>query len=333
MGRGIDRIIDARSPLLKLSIRRLALIGGDAENNADQPPNPWGGAIQAFEADITLKNALVRGNHDGEFGGAIMLYRSKLKVVQSRLEGNSSDGRGGAIYSEFSEVFINRSTLRDNEAGVYGGGLFMPDAQAPPNEATIVASTFVGNSAAVGGGIALDETGIFSADAEPDVQVSNSTFAGNEATVSGGAISAVSGALLEIDNSTIAYNAADTDNEGGGAGGGLHEATSTVTVGDSIIAANTLGSSGIGGTACNGNYTNAGGNVVAQWTAPCSLPATTPSAQIGQLAGNGGPTPTISLLADSQALGAATTCPPADQRGVSRPPTGCDSGSFESPLP
>lgn len=105
-----------------------------------------------------------------------------------------------------------------------------------------------------------------------------------------------------------------------------------MTVGDSIIAMNTVGSTG-GGAACDGNYANAGSNVIAQWTAPCSLLATTLSAQIGQLAANGGPTPTISLLADSPALGAAATCPSADQRGVSRPAAGCDSGSFESPLP
>ena len=261
-----------------------------------------------------------------------MLYRSKLRIIRSRLESNSSDGRGGAIYAEHSEVTIDRSTLRDNSADIYGGGLFMPDAQAPPNMATVTASTFVGNSAAVGGGIALDETGIFSADAEPDVEVSNSTFAGNQATVSGGGISAVAGALLEIDNSTIAYNAADTDNQGGGSGGGLHEATSSVTLRDSIIAMNNVGSTG-GGSACNGTYTNGGGNVIAQWTAPCSLLATTVSAQIGQLGANGGPTPTIPLLSNSPALAGATTCPPTDQRGVLRPTTGCDSGSFESPLP
>ena len=58
---GIDRIIDARTPQTKVSFRRLALIGGDAENNADQPPNPWGGAIQGFEVDLTLGNTLVRG--------------------------------------------------------------------------------------------------------------------------------------------------------------------------------------------------------------------------------------------------------------------------------
>jgi predicted outer membrane repeat protein len=335
--RGVDRLFDLRlAESTRFVFKRLTLMGGNAEENADQPPNPWGGAIQTINGDITLAKAAIRDNHDNEFGGAIFAYRASIELRRSTMDGNTSDGRGGGIYAEQSSVTIDGSTVSNNEADVYGGGLFMPHADNPPNEAVIRDSTFLANRAAVGAGIGLDLIGIFTPgpppDAVPDVDIINSTFANNEASLSGGGISAVAGANLLVDNSTIAYNVADSDNQGGGSGGGIHEASATVSVGDSILAQNTLGSTALGGRACNGNYTNLGGNVISQWTAPCSMPETHSDAGIEPPAENGGPTQTIALTASSPALGAAQSCPPRDQRGVARPATGCDSGSFESPL-
>ena len=333
---GVDRVFDLRpSEPKRFVFKRLTLMRGDAENNADQPPNPWGGAIQTINGDITLAKAAIRRNHDGEYGGAIFAYRSSIELLRTTMDRNTSDGRGGGIYAEQSVVTLDRSTISRNEASVYGGGLFMPHADNPPNEAVIRDSTFLANRAAVGAGVALDLIGIFAPgpppDAAPDVDVVNSTFANNEATVSGGGISAVSGAVVGVDNSTIAYNVADSDNQGGGAGGGIHEASSTVSVGDSIIAENALGATALGGRACNGSYTNLGGNVISQWTASCSLAETHANAGIGLPARNGGPTQTVALMPSSPALGLALSCPPRDQRRFARPVTGCDAGSYEAP--
>jgi len=59
------------------------------------------------------------------------------------------------------------------------------------------------------------------------------------------------------------------------------------------------------------------------------------SLALGALTDNGGPTSTHSLGAGSVAIDAAVlaSCPPTDQRGVTRPDAGgtdCDSGAYEA---
>jgi hypothetical protein len=54
---------------------------------------------------------------------------------------------------------------------------------------------------------------------------------------------------------------------------------------------------------------------------------------LGPLADNGGPTDTFALGAGSPALDFAGACGlAADQRGLARPPSACDSGAFEAQL-
>ena len=53
-------------------------------------------------------------------------------------------------------------------------------------------------------------------------------------------------------------------------------------------------------------------------------------ARLGGLANNTGPTDTHALLTGSPAIDTGGSCPPTDQRGVSRPQgAGCDVGAFE----
>jgi CSLREA domain-containing protein len=63
---------------------------------------------------------------------------------------------------------------------------------------------------------------------------------------------------------------------------------------------------------------------------PSDLPSTSP--KLGPLQDNGGPTPTMALLAGSPAIEAGddSSCPAVDQRGVARPQGAhCDIGAFE----
>ena len=85
---------------------------------------------------------------------------------------------------------------------------------------------------------------------------------------------------------------------------------------------------------CAGPVISGGGNIEGATT--CALTGggdrqnTNPL--LGPLADNGGPTQTRALLVGSPAINGAlaSTCPAADQRGVSRPQLGaCDIGAFE----
>jgi hypothetical protein len=62
-----------------------------------------------------------------------------------------------------------------------------------------------------------------------------------------------------------------------------------------------------------------------------SIPVADP--KLGPLQDNGGPTPTFTLRPGSAAIGHATDCPAADQRGLKLPATkttGCDSGAYQT---
>ena len=118
----------------------------------------------------------------------------------------------------------------------------------------------------------------------------------------------------------------------GGAGGGIYQTGGAAFgVGDSVVAANTVGGGG-GFEQCSGSFTSATGLVLENQTGgACAFsgtPVATSDPMIGSLAPNGGPTETVSLLPESPAIGVAATCPKRDQRGKLRPGN-CDSGSFE----
>jgi Bacterial Ig-like domain (group 3) len=101
-----------------------------------------------------------------------------------------------------------------------------------------------------------------------------------------------------------------------GSGGG-------VTVTDSIVAGNA-------GENCNqlapGGIVDGGHNVS---YADATCPGTNRNPLLGSLADNGGPTATILPGAGSSAIGIASCPVSEDQRGFSRPGSGCDAGAVE----
>ena len=128
------------------------------------------------------------------------------------------------------------------------------------------------------------------------------------------------GGVAVLVNVTIAANQADGShqipNSRPAYGGGLCCTSSTVTVRNSIIANN-----GIGGDVW-GSVTDAGYNLCSDGTADFSalgsLNQTNPL--LGPLTANGGPTPTMVLLAGSPGRDAIPSgFPPFDQRHIARP--------------
>jgi hypothetical protein len=82
------------------------------------------------------------------------------------------------------------------------------------------------------------------------------------------------------------------------------------------------------------NHTASGGENSFQWPGgdrPCAtgIQFADPLIRAAPLQDNGGPTATIVPQADSPAIGAASGCPPTDQRGLARDPARCTAGAVE----
>jgi hypothetical protein len=304
-----------------ITLSGLTITGGDADNSLF---TDRGGGIYNRNANLTVSNSVITGNHASDDGAGIYTNTNSLALVNSTVSGNTagsgSDSYGGGIYSQDSPVVIRNSTISGNTVGGDGGGIYM---------------------SAVG--------------FEPSLTIENSTIANNSSTANssddeGGGIWVCcgdDGQQLKITSSTITGNRV-----GGsfGAGGGVYTATNTsdqVTINNTIVANNT-------GTKGNDVYLQEGGQIgfsLIKDTANStdtgySLISTGPNItgvdpQLGPLANNGGPTQTEALGTKSPAIdkgaGFGLT---SDQRGVLRPidfpaianaagGNGADIGAFE----
>ncbi|MGB9379595.1 choice-of-anchor Q domain-containing protein, partial [Candidatus Binatus sp.] len=226
---------------------------------------------------------------------------------------------GGAIYEDLTNLEIENCTFSDNTAGGAGGAgaggaIFMNSGTV-----TIINSTFANNAAPSGpiempvagdGGAIFNDTGTLT--------TTNTTFSGNEAGI-GAVISILSVFMhpaVTSMRSTILANSK---------GGGGNCDTSFGTVTDDGYNISDDNSCGFSGTSVNHS--------------------TTLHLDPAGLASNGGPTQTIALEPNSQAIdfipvadctdqSSPTPLPvTTDQRGYPRPDPGnpdfCDAGAFE----
>ncbi len=329
-GTGPKSIIDGngKSRVLALSasavLRDLTVTGGTGRSIASEPG--VGGAIYAQSAELRMTDVIVKGSGTSIDGGGLYLYDSDVKLDRVDVRDNEAAGDGGGIYAWASDISIKRSTMSGNEASGLGGGLGL--GTSPPSSAgdtvEVLASTVSGNQAAIGGGVSLDGQTSPGRTVPPVATFENSTIADNRALVSGGGASAINNSTLALEHATVAYNLGDSDHQGGGAGGGLHQSTgATIQVLDSLVAENELS---FNPSQCSG--TIGGSRNVAEQPSGC--PATD-FADVGifELAANGGPTKTVELRKTSPANGATDECPDEDQRGKKRPKNGCDVGAYE----
>ncbi len=238
--------------------------------------------------------------------------------------GRASEG-GGAVRNQ-GVLFLTRVAVSGNStvgADAPGGGIlsFGLDSLLSITESTISGNTATGS----GGGIAVDE----------QMLIVNSTVSGNTAGVFGGGIHAFPGTDAPILFSTITGNTATR-------GGGIYSVEDPFITVDrptlerSILAGNTAPTD----RDCAGSVLSEGENVLGDGGfcsdfAPAKqdqegTTAAPLNAKLGPLANNGGTTSTHALLAGSPALDKLSTCEPTDQRGQTRPQTGCDIGAFEA---
>lgn len=270
-----------------------------------------GGAIQV-DANTSLEvtdSAFSATTSTGSDGGAIWGGALAPVTVTRTTFTSGSATNGGAISASWL-VTSNGSTFDSNSATDKGGAIYV----STTGSTAIRASTFTGNTAADGGAYLADGA---------EGYIVNSTFKSNTATGFGGAISTINEGVLTLAHLTVTGNSAAT-------GGGI-DSGDDVTLTNAIVANNsatTLGSENIQAADVGpGSVGNVIGAVVGLEDFLADA-----------LANNGGPTQTLRLFkvannpfrdtANSTAC-AASIVGGKDQRGGTRPASGCDIGAFE----
>ncbi len=266
-------------------------------------------------------------------GGAIA-NSGILNLHDTEFIGNIAEEGGGAAIKNTGNLFQDGCTFSSNlssdpQSGI-GGGIYNTESGA----AIILTSTFMGNSALVGGGV-------YNAG---QMTVEKCTFEANYATGSGGGMVIVSTTPTMVNNSTFSGNTAGT--VGGGVDidgfanfssttfynntpdGVMNAVSAWVTVINTILAYNST--SNCHGAAMTSQGNNLDSGITCALDEAGDLANTNPL--LGPLADNGGSTLTHALQLGSPAINAGTNfgCPVVDQRGMTRPLFGiCDIGSFE----
>lgn len=329
--------------------------GGDVASQSGTQST--GAATGSLTLDnLTLEGGLAEGGSSGTGGGGLgaggaifnqgNLTLNGVTVEQSAAVGGSSGTGTSASGGNFGMVNTTTSTFGVGGDGVTSGsggaGGFGAGGGSGSTAGAGGFGAGVANSTTGGGGLGAGGA-IFNM--YGTTMLINSTLAGNLAEGGsggsggdgyGGAVFNVDGTLSVI-TSTLADNSATGYVNGGGAVYNLAMGTtstgsgvpSTVTLTDSILA-NSVGSNDL----VNDQNYSMSGSAIVNATAPNIVMAmstidgattngtpNTANPQLGLLFNNGGPTPTMVLLAGSPALGAGATgtnVPTTDQRGVAR---------------
>jgi predicted outer membrane repeat protein len=265
-----------------------------------------------------------------------------VTIQDLRISGARAPGfaGGGVDMGGLGNLIIDSVVFSDNQSD-QGGGVFYTKGFT-----SIRNSTLTGNAASFGGAILASKFGTDVGTGE----VVNSTITGNSATEFGGGIYIGQGEI-QVESSTIVDNTADSDDSSPSVEGGGTYSANLLATGFSV--ANTLYADNHDGTTtpvdseCGGDYTSFGYNLreannpgeCTGFTATGDL-VDADATMLGSLAANGGPTPTIALLAGNPAInagnpttpgGAFPVCPATDQRRLLRVGVAgrCDIGAFE----
>jgi hypothetical protein len=145
-------------------------------NIVDNLAGGLGGAIYAWGTEVLASTSYIsRNTADG--GGGIYGNYALVQVLDSEMTANAADTLDGGAISTAGTLNIQRSTLADNTAANQGGAVYMVGDGGFASGNT----TFSGNNALCGGGIALNVN--FGPGA--DVLVGTSTFVDNDSTFPG----------------------------------------------------------------------------------------------------------------------------------------------------
>ncbi|MBD2013333.1 DUF4347 domain-containing protein [Microcoleus sp. FACHB-53] len=269
--------------------------------------------VNGTGAANVVNSTFANNTAPGGLGGGILLNTATtINIIDSQITGNSA-ASGGGINNNAQGGIINvtNSTVSDNTATDLGGGI-----SNRYHQVNVINSTIFNNTAGNSGGGIYHQSGTFT--------VSNSTVSGNRSNNNGGGIyNDLSGAVMNLLNSTITNNIADNDNNGSGNGGGVARNTGTVNVKNTIIAGNFDSPNANTATEnpdVSGIFNNQGNNLIGINTGSnfvagglIGSAANPVDALLAPLANNGGSTLTHALLSGSLAINAGSnTSIPAD---------------------
>ena len=264
----------------------------------------------------------------GGNGGAVMIdggSDTTQTVCGSTFTSGIANEFGGALFrtvdGSAQTTIVDRSLFQSNKAKT-GGALYIQNSKP----LLVTASTFAGNTAVTAG----------AADLISDrLEMTNTTFTANVATKGvGGAI-----ALSAPDAAGWIRNVTFSANQSSGGPGYFSAAifgTPNFPVDNTVFANDTTSDTG---SPMQCGFTAATGTADVQWPQKrvtgglndnlCVSGIRFVDPQLGALAANGGPTPTITPASTSPLRGTGTNCPATDQRGVSRSATSCTIGAVE----
>lgn len=343
-------------------------------NGIEGNPPLFGGGLALICNETQLRFSTVSGNTAAFTGGGIADFGDDyvdgdcganpgLTIQDSRILDNTADygdsyynfARGGGVaVLAGTDVTISRSQIVNNRASV-GGGLFSGDATVRIDDSliqlnraesgylstgggifsyayaslTVVGSTISGNIAdGPGGGIAQRVA---------SMDLTNTTLSDNEAAYGGGIAAYDGGNTVRLTHTTVTGNSAAPGSSG------LLIRDETLYLHNSLIALNPGGDCSSSGSAfiATGNSMDSDGScVMASGGMSGVTEETEADLNLGDLADNGGPTPTHALLTTpdpSVAIDGVTAmsgeCPPPDQdqRNAGRPQgLACDIGAYEA---
>ncbi|MBD2186485.1 DUF4347 domain-containing protein [Planktothrix sp. FACHB-1355] len=309
----------------------------------------WGNSgLPVITSEITINGNGATIARDNSASTTFRLFTiggasGKLTLNDVTLENGNVTGSttgaapdAGAISNISGIVNINNSTLRNNAAGDDGGAIANFGTMNIQNS-TITNNTAQGDGGSVDGGGAIENDG-----ASATLNLTNTTISGNIHNGSGigngqgGAIRNRNSAKLNIVNSTIFNNTANSST-----GGGIFVESGTVTVKNSIVIGNTATTDADVSGTFTSNNANIIGNVGSSSGFGSDITGVTAASVLDPtLANNGGSTLTHALIAGSPAIDAGNNASvPAgittDQRGTGYPRifgTAVDIGAFEYSL-
>jgi hypothetical protein len=295
-------------------------------------------AISGGEIDSNSANGTSNG-----FGGAMYIQHSSssssLSVTGTDISSNFGY-EGGGVFVQGGQNIFTQDTISFNDATEAGGGMAFETAQSGSTAVTssTINSNFVGSVIGVsvllgdGGGIVSESCNAITL-TNDTINANNSAFGGGYFGVACAESPAVSTAFLfDTVSNNIARNTTT------GSGNLQTNDDSTLTIGESIIAAGTGGPSPNCSFTGPGSVTSLGYNLI---DAACATAAGTDlvgvNPQLGALGNNGGPTQTELPATGSKAIGGVpsnvclATGVTTDQRGVARGVGGspCTIGSVE----
>jgi hypothetical protein len=286
---------------------------------------PAGADARFFYSNLSLNSA------PGGEGGGVFVSGS-LRLIRSLVWANGADSGGGASVGATGELLLDETTVSENAAGTTGGGVQVAGFLQTER------STIYANSAQTGGGIDLASGA--------ELTMIESTVSTNGAFLSGGGLNLHPSSLMNAYSSTVAFNAADADQNGSGFGAGLQvESLATVNLRNCLVAGN-YHETQFSPNDCAGTVSSYGRNLFGT-VGGCTIQTGTGSwtllddlAGIAPIGPNGGRTWTHALLPGTNAIDGgdpALGCQgplgllTVDQRGAARAlGARCDVGAYEA---